>query len=65
MKNMWSAFVLTLLLTGCASSGVRTSELPPVPITPGAVVTADAICIPKQEAAELILWIEHVERVCQ
>lgn len=66
MKNMWLTFVLILLLTGCAGSAVRTAApLPPVPQTPGAVVTTDYICLPQREAGELLLWVEHAEDVCR
>lgn len=56
-----TAFVLILLLSGCGSLGGRTNALPPAPRTPGAVVTDQYICIPHNEAADLQLWIEHVE----
>lgn len=65
MKNMWLTFALTLLLTGCAGSAVQTNVLPPVPQTPGAVVTNDYICLPHREAGELMLWVEYAEAVCR
>lgn len=52
---------LILALSGCASSAARTAALPPAPATPGAIVTDDYICIPRAEAAELLLWIEQAE----
>ena len=68
--------VLTMVVSGCANSGAATSALPPVPMTPGAVVTnewwyADGgeltrmdgqwLHLPADEAGELLLWIEWVE----
>ena len=68
--------VLTLLASGCASSGAATGALPPAPMTPGAVVTnewwyADGagltqvdgqwLHLPASEAGELLLWIETAE----
>jgi hypothetical protein len=40
-------------------------SLPPVPRTPGAIISDEYICIPKAEAAELQLWIEHAEEACR
>lgn len=56
---------LTLLLSGCTSLAGKMNALPPVPRTPGAVVTDDFICIPHSEAGELLLWIEHAETQCR
>lgn len=56
---------LILLASGCAGSAAPTNALPPAPMTPGAVITDDAICIPHAEAAELFLWIEYAENVCR
>ena len=53
--------VLIPLASGCASSAGLTSALPPAPTTPGAIVTDEFICIPHEEAAELLLWIERAE----
>ena len=53
--------VLIPLASGCASSAGLTSALPPAPTTPGAIVTDEFICIPHEEAAELLLWIEKAE----
>ena len=56
--------VLTPALNGCAGSAALidgTTRLPPAPRTPGAIITDDYVCIPHEEAAELILWIERVE----
>lgn len=55
---------LTLLPLGCASSAARTNvPLPPVPTTPGAIVTPDGlICLPPDEAGALLLWMEYAER---
>lgn len=61
-------FVLIPGLSGCTSLAGLTSAqtpLPPTPRTPGAIITDEYICIPHSEAAELQLWIEHVEAVCQ
>ena len=57
----WLLCALILLASGCAKWGAQTSALPPAPMTPGAVVTETAICIPHNEAAELMLWIEQAE----
>lgn len=66
-RTVFLLCALTLLLSGCASSGGQTSgqTLPPIPTTPGAIVTDDFICIPYHEAAELLLWIEHAESLCR
>lgn len=58
-----TAFALTLLLSGCAKWAAPTNALPPAPRTPGAIVTDEYICIPHNEAAELMLWIEYAEGV--
>lgn len=55
--------VLTLLLTGCGKWAAPINALPPAPQTPGAVVTKEYICIPHNEAAELMLWIEQAEAI--
>jgi len=63
-KIVWLLCALTLLVSGCAGSAALTSgtrTLPPAPRTPGAVVTERYICIPHDEAAELLLWIERAE----
>ena len=55
---------LTLLASGCAGSAALTGGItppPPAPRTPGAIITNDYICIPHEEAAELLLWIERAE----
>lgn len=55
---------LILALHGCASSAALTggrAQLPPTPPTPGAIVTDNYLCIPHNEAAELLLWIEQAE----
>ncbi len=57
--------VLILALSGCVNLAARTSVLPPAPATPGAMVSSEYICIPVQEAGELLLWIEHAEEVCR
>ena len=48
---------------GCASSAARTDvSLPPVPTTPGAIITPDGlICLPPDEAGALLLWMEYAE----
>lgn len=62
-------FVLILLTSGCTNlaglTSAQTPALPPAPMTPGAIVTDDYVCIPHNEAAELLLWIEHAEAVCK
>ena len=36
--------------------------LPPVPTTPGAIITPDGlICLPPDEAGALLLWMEYAE----
>ena len=65
---------LILLASGCASSaGLTGAQLPPAPLTPGAIVTDDWryfrdgkfvqvpgqwVHLPAPEAGELLLWIE-------
>lgn len=58
---------LILLPAGCANSAGKQDHqiLPPAPLTPGATISPEFICIPSAEAAELMLWIEHAERVCR
>lgn len=60
-KRIWTLCALTLLVSGCAGSAALTGGLPPAPRTPGAIITNDYICIPHDEAAELLLWIERAE----
>ena len=37
-------------------------SLPPVPTTPGAIITPDGlICLPPDEAGALLLWMEYAE----
>ena len=59
--RMWTLCVLILLVHGCVKEAVLTHGLPPTPRTPGAIVTEQYICIPHEEAAELLLWIEQAE----
>lgn len=54
---------LTLLVNGCVSLE-GSKRLPPTPRTTGAMVHDGYICIPEQEAAELLLWIEYAEQQC-
>ncbi len=61
IKNALTLCALTLALSGCASSAGLTGALPPAPRTPGAIITDEYICIPREEAAELLLWIERAE----
>lgn len=61
VKNTLILCALTLALSGCAKWAVPTNALPPAPRTPGAVVTEQYVCIPHNEAAELMLWIEQAE----
>lgn len=68
-KRTLTLCALILLLSGCASLGAKTNgpsragTLPPAPTTPGAMVTEQYICIPHNEAAELMLWIEAAEEI--
>ena len=64
LAAVWMLCALTLLVSGCASSAVRT-DVPPAPLTPGAVMTDDYVCIPHAEAGELLLWVEIVEQLCR
>lgn len=78
---LWCALILAL--HGCANSAVRQivpttqSELPPAPMTPGALVTdswyyeikgalivrdGSWVHLPAAEAGELLLWIEAAEK---
>lgn len=55
---------LILLASGCAGLAALTNgtnKMPPAPMTPGAIVTDEYICIPHKEAGELLLWIERAE----
>ncbi len=55
---------LILLASGCAGSAALTggtNKMTPAPRTPGAIITDEYICIPHDEAAELMLWIERAE----
>lgn len=67
LKIAWMLCALTLALSGCASSAALTNAnaLPPAPMTPGALITDEYVCIPHKEAGELLLWIEHAEDVCR
>ena len=64
LKTVLLLSVLALLPLGCASSAARTNvPLPPVPTTPGAIVTPDGlVCLPPDEAGALLLWMEYAER---
>lgn len=54
---------LTLALPGCAALAAKTgAPTTPAPMTPGAIVTDTHICIPLEEAAEVLLWIDERER---
>lgn len=61
LKNALTLCALIPVLHGCAGSAALTGGLPPAPRTPGAIITNDYICIPHDEAAELMLWIERAE----
>lgn len=55
---------LTPALSGCAGLAALTNgtnKMTPAPRTPGAIITDEYICIPHDEAAELMLWIEWAE----
>ena len=83
LEIVWMLCTLTLALSGCASSAgltsARANALPPVPTTPGAIVTDEWhytlhgglitvkgqwVHLPAVEAGELMLWIEHAEGAC-
>lgn len=65
LEIVWMLCALTLALSGCASSAALTNALPPVPTTPGAMITDEYVCIPHKEAGDLMLWIEHAEELCR
>lgn len=54
---------LTLVLSGCVNLG-ENQPLPAMPTTPNAIVGDEYICIPLDEAAELLLWMEYAEEQC-
>lgn len=71
---------LTLALSGCAASAVRTGGPAPAPRTPGAIVTNDWsyerageqviqhgqwLHLPADEAGDLLLWLENAEGLCR
>lgn len=60
-RLVWTVCALTLLVSGCAGLAAKTNALPPAPGTPGAVITDKYVCIPHDEVAELLLWIEYAE----
>lgn len=65
VRIVLTASVLTLALSGCAKWAVPTPATSSLaPRTPGAVVTDRYVCIPHDEAADLLLWIERMEDVC-
>lgn len=54
---------LTLALPGCAALAAKTKDpLPPAPAMARAIVTDTHVCIPHEEAGELLLWIEKAEK---
>ena len=64
LKNALTLCALIPVLHGCAGSAALTggiNRLPPAPRTPRAIITDEYICIPREEAAELLLWIERAE----
>lgn len=63
LKTVLLLSALILLPLGCTSSAARTDvSLPPVPTTPGAIITPDGlICLPPDEAGALLLWMEYAE----
>lgn len=65
LEIAWMLCALTLALSGCASSAALTNALPPAPMTPGALIMDEYVCIPRREAGELMLWIEHAEEQCR
>ena len=57
--NQLNPEVLFPALTLAARTDV---SLPPVPTTPGAIITPDGlICLPPDEAGALLLWMEYAE----
>jgi len=74
---MLTLCALTPALHGCGSAAGLTHELPPAPLTPGAMVTDEWfyhigkdtvpvpgtwVHLPAAEAGELLLWIDAAER---
>lgn len=67
-------FVLILPAAGCSGSAVKTTDLPPLPMTRGAIATeswsydragktvtmpGEWLHLPAEEAGELLLWMEQ------
>ena len=58
---------LTILLaSGCGASKTRHAVLPPAPVLESSTKNADGgICIDRADTAELLLYIEHLERMAR
>ena len=58
---------LTILLaSGCGALKTRHAVLPPSPVLESSTINADGgICIDSADTAELLLYIEHLERMAR
>ena len=58
---------LTILLaSGCGALKTRHAVLPPSPVMESSTINADGgICIDRADTAELLLYIEHLERMAR
>ena len=63
MKLVALTLLLTLLVSGCASLTNSRPELPPRPLLESSRVDSEGgICINRADTAELMLYIEALER---
>lgn len=62
-RLMLTASVLVLLTSGCGASRNSVSALPPRPTLESLIATDDGgICMDRQDAAELLLYLDQLER---
>ena len=65
---MWLIFALSLALSGCASLTPSTRSATTLPVRPAltslAVTPEGGIMMDKHDAAELLVYIEALERAC-
>ena len=58
-----TALLLILLLSGCANSNIKPT-LPPAPVLESLEATSEGgICMDRQDAQELLLYIDQLERL--
>lgn len=58
--------LVILMANGCASSSSRQKALPPAPVLESSTINADGgICIDRADTAELLQYIEHLERMAR